>query len=312
MGKLPPINEVTKSIEILRKEKWPVFEDSQSLTDYEEYFHTKFIKHFNQRMIYLSIPLDDLNYKFYRVRPLDEIKDRTSVREYSYPPREHCKKNRANLPGYPVFYCSPNPGIALIETIRNNYIRSRDKTFCLTLWTIRNSRKYIISPFIHDVRHDGYKQLSESMLNKKLLEALKDSPYNNDTESFRAIMKYLSNSFVSDDENSYSISSFIGHSHIYMPHQAKTDLFLYPSVQSSMKAINIAINPNTVDENLVMKYLLILQVTELDLENGHIQWAVSQYGVCDGDYIDIKPTGTFSDGPYPEYLKVLKEFTTTL
>lgn len=312
MGKLPPINEVTKSIETLRNEKWPIIEDFASLDEFKEYFHQKFSEHFNNKMIYLSLPLGDLNYKFYRVRPLEEIKDVTSVREYSYPPVEHCQKNRANLPGYPVFYCSPNPGIALIETIRNNHRENIDKAYCLTLWTIRNSRKYIISPFIHDVQQDGYKQLSERILDEKLREALKDSPFKDNIESFRAIMKYLSSSFVSDDEKNYSISSFIGHSHIYMPHQAKTDLFLYPSIQSSLKAINIAINPSTVDESLVMKYLLILKVTEMDLESGHIKWAVSQYGLCNGEKVALKPSGTFSEGPDPTYLKILEEFTSTL
>lgn len=97
-----------------------------------------------------------------------------------------------------------------------------------------------------------------------------------------------------------------------MPNNAKTDLFLYPSIQSEKKVINIAINPNTVDESLIMKYLLILEVTELDLERNHIQFAISQYGICDGNKINLKPTGTFAEGPDQTYLKILQEFTTTL
>ena len=96
------------------------------IDEFKEYFHQKFIKHFNHRMLYLSKLQGDLNYKFYRVRPYEEIKDITSVREYSYPPKEYCKKNRVNLPGYPVFYCSPNPSIALLETIRNNHRENKD------------------------------------------------------------------------------------------------------------------------------------------------------------------------------------------
>lgn len=125
-----------------------------------------------------------------------------------------------------------------------------------------------------------------------------------------AILEYLSSSFVQDDEKNYSISSFIGHSHLYMPHHTRTDFFMYPSIQSSLKAINIAINP--VDESLMMKYLLILNVTELDIENNHIQFAVSHFGMVEGNKILVKPTGNFATGPDSMYLEILKDFTPTL
>ena len=93
-----------------------------------------------------------------------------------------------------------------------------------------------------------------------------------------------------------------------MPHEFKTDLFMYPSIQSSMKDINFAINPNTVDECLMLKYLLILQVTDLDLENNLIRVDTTHYGISDGSKIDIRLSGTFSHGLDPVYLEILEEF----
>lgn len=311
MERLPSISEVRNSIQILQTEVWPAFEDFKTVNEYMAYFHQKFAKHFNKQMLYFSKPVVNPAYKFYRVRPLGDW-DISAVQEHSYPPSNFCRKNRANLPGHPVFYSSPNPSTALLETIRNNKL-DVDKTYCLSMWTLKKrNQPFIVSPFILNVEDERYKKVSEKILTDRLKESLKNSPHSGDMESFRAILEYLSSSFVHDDEQNYSISSFIGHSHLYMPHQVRTDLFIYPSIQSSMKAVNIAINPKTVDESLMMKYLLILNVTDLDMENNHIQFAVSHFGIADDKKNIIKPSGDFETGPDATYLEILKEFTSTL
>jgi hypothetical protein len=312
MDRIPPIDEIKKSIKILQGEKWPSFEEFNSLDEFMTYFYRKFTEHFNRRMLYLSTPTPNPELKFYRVRAREEIHDVSSVREYSYPPSNYCKKNRANLPGHPVFYCSLNPLIALLETIRNNEL-DVDKEYCLTMWTLKEREKpFIFTPFIYHVENEDYQHLSGNILTSKLKESLKDSPYAEESESVRLILEYLSSSFVADDEKNYTISSFIGHSHLYMPFHARTDLFIYPSIQSSKKAVNIAINPNTVDESLMMKYLLILNVTKLDIESSNIEFATSRFGIVEGHKIVIKPSGNLTTGADPVYLEILKEFTGTV
>jgi hypothetical protein len=314
MSKFPPLSDVLRSIEALKSEIWPAFKDFKGVEEFKTYFHEKFERHFNNQMIYLSAQRDNITYRFYRARPLDSIREIESISAHSYPPPEFCLQNRANLPGHPVFYCSPNPSIALLETIGKNHEQHRDRQYCLSLWKLRNTRKYTVSPFVYDARDELYGELGKTILTKKLSDTLKDSPHNNEEqeESFREILKYLSKAFVHDDDKSYSISSFIGHSHIYMPHSARTELFLYPSNQSLLRGINIAISPKTVDEDLILKYVLILQVPTIALQDNHIGLSVSHYGVCDGKKIDIKPTGALSTGLDPFYEKVvLPEFTIT-
>lgn len=263
-------------------------------------------------MLYLSKPVINPEWKLYRVRSIENNWDVSSVCEHSYPPSSLCKKNRANLPGHPVLYCSGNPSIALLETIRNNQLDT-NKTYCLSMWTVKQRLKpFIVSPFIYNVKNENYQDASNKILSDKLKQSLKNSSHSKDWKSFKTIIEYLSTSFVEDDEKNYSISSFIGHSHLYMPHDLRTDFFIYPSIQSSMKGVNIAINPETADKHLTMKYLLILKVTELDIQNNHIQISVSHFGSVVGNRILIKSSGSHSMGPDPDYLKIFKEFTPTL
>lgn len=308
MNRLPHIDDVKKSIEILKKEKWPAFEMFKTVEEFKDYFHQKFEEHFNQTMLYLVTPKNNLELKFYRARPYEDIKDKSSTAEYSYPPKKYCTKNRANLPGFPVFYSSTSPHVALLETIRNNHRENKDKVYCLGLWDVRKKKNFVVAPQIFDVDNILLKDAAEKIINLRLRKALKNSPFENDWESYAEIIKYLADSFVRDNEENYSISSFIGHSHLYMPHHLRTDFFIYPSIQSDKKGVNVAINPNTVDEHLEMKYLLILRVTEIALDKNHIQYSISEYGVNDGNKINIKPVTPWDE----TYAKVLREFTPTL
>ncbi len=311
MANLPSLESIEKSIEVLKAEKWPNFESFKSIDEFKKYFAFKFKQHFNHSFLALSNirESNDLELKFFRARPADEIMDIHSINEYSYPPKELAKKNRANLPGYPVFYASNNLSTALLETIRNNHPETKERKYCVSVWTLKESKGLIITPFLYgNIQDEDYEMLSETILRHKLPEVLKNTDYRNDIESFQKVINYFSDSFINDDEKNYSIASFIGHSHIYMPNKLRTDILIYPSIQANKKNVNFAINPITVDTHMEMKYLLILQADSISLNENKIQFSTLNYGVCESNRIKIMPVGTSDENLDPNYIDILKFF----
>ena len=288
MSKIKSKSEILKSIDALKNERWPSYSSFSSEKEFMRYFQDKFHECFNLSMFYLFLIQNGLAYKYYRVRLLEDIKDPTIVREYSYPPKQFCKQNRANIPGNPIFYSSPSPSIALLETIRNNNLDPK-KQYCISRWEMDN-RDLVITPFVFGVKDEGYRNLAELILREKLPGVLGEKLLTEEQiEVHRLILTFLSDSFLDAKENNYSISSFIGHSHLYMPHKLQTNLFIYPSIQADRKAVNIAVSPQTVDTSMVMKYMLICNVTEMNIEQNIIKVDVIEYGVCDNGKVKIKP-----------------------
>lgn len=222
MSKIKSTSEILKSIDALKNERWPSYSAFNSEKEFMRYFQDKFHEYFNLSMFYFSLIQNGLTYKYYRVRALEDIKDPTIVSEYSYPPRQFCKQNRANIPDNPVFYSSPSPSIALLETIRNNNLDPK-KQYCISRWEMEN-KNLVITPFVFGMKDDGYRNLGELILREKLPAVLGERSLTEEQiEAHRMILTFLSETFLDAKENNYSISSFIGHSHLYMRHKLQTN-----------------------------------------------------------------------------------------
>jgi hypothetical protein len=168
---------------------------------------------------------NEMQLKCYRVRQLDSTLDTQLISDFSHPPKHLSKKIlRANLPGHPVFYCSPDVKTSLIETIRDRFDTNGKNIFFLSEWSFRPQLKYNVIPFLYGNTSElnTFKNLGEGII----LNFKKQNPQlsNEDVVVFSEVLKFMSSLFVSED--TYTVSSFIAHSHLYAPHQFRV-MYLY-------------------------------------------------------------------------------------
>ncbi|SFT89070.1 hypothetical protein SAMN04489724_2591 [Algoriphagus locisalis] len=276
----PKIEEIRKGInELLLIKNWDRFkinEDPEKyLKELDKFllsklgFFPRFINKFN---------FSDFPFKFYRLRKFDRNMNTNLISEYSYPPVEYVKSiQRANLPNYPVFYCTNSPGTAIIETIKNGEgVNFEKDVFFLSEWQINSNAELNVTPFFFESIEKGsifnfWQNENKRKLKKMLTNFSKDQ-----IDSYLEVLVYLSNLFVF--ENTYPITSFIAHEHIYAKDKFSSDMFVYPSFQSKMKTVNYAIHPNVVIEHMKLKSVYNIRVNSIDFEKELISYSLIKTG----------------------------------
>jgi hypothetical protein len=246
------------------------YDGSLRIDDYMESTISKIIQVIGEFPLHITKPDYDSNRwhtKIFRVRPLKDIKCEHLRTEYSYPPIIHANTLRANLKNYPVFYGSDQPGTSIIEYYQNYSDLNLDEKFCLSIWSIRPNTRIRVSPFIFSSlrKENPYNGISELML--KELPAKFQAVYS-DEESLKKkdILEFYSEAFVRDE--SHVLSSILAHRYLYANHNLRTDILIYPSVQTDRMAVNFAIQPNFVDESMVLEKVYVLSAKDIVLKNG--------------------------------------------
>src|SRR5690606_38383032 len=102
--KLPSHNNTLQFIKELEKEEWKPF-DGNNIDEYTLNMHkqmTNICQYYSS--FFVATPhVNPFDFKFFRVRRCDQIKNETLRCEYSYPPLSYTTKNlRANLIGAPA------------------------------------------------------------------------------------------------------------------------------------------------------------------------------------------------------------------
>lgn len=264
--KLPSLDQVKHGVEEILLQKWDDIKFRKSSKKYFKELEKLFLSKIGI-IPYGILPMNgnEMKVKCYRVRQLDTTLDTQLISDFSHPPKHLSKKIlRANLPGHPVFYCSPDAKTALIETIRDKFDKKNRNVFFLSEWSFRTEHKYNVIPFIYGNTSElnTFKNLGEGIL----LNFKKQNPEltNEDVEVLSEILKFLAGLFVF--ENTYTVSSFIAHSHLYAPHQFRGDIFIYPSTQTDRHTINFAIHPNTVTHKMKLDKIFGIKIKDFDYE----------------------------------------------
>jgi hypothetical protein len=212
------------------------------------------------------------------------------ISEYSYPPINLTKLGRCNFPNSPVFYCSDNPMVALMETVRENDFTG--KVFCLSKWNlIPSENKFVLEHFLRGGLHSDnpFNIIIDNELNQLKEQFKKD--WNEDIEKgFLVLQEFLHETFIND--NNYGLSATLANRTIFAPHNMATDILLYPSVQTKYKGTNMAVNPNFVDQQMQLKRLYLVKLNELDLESGQFNISFTKsYGIVNKNRIEWKNIG---------------------
>jgi hypothetical protein len=119
-------------------------------------------------------------------------------------------------------------------------------------------------------------------------------------EGQKAYLAFLVSAFVTDN---YSLSATLVHSILYAPHNYSADIFIYPSIITGLKSINMAIHPNFVDNNMRLERVFSVKVKSIDIESGRCEVIIDKYADLNFNVIMWKDLSQ-EDEKYKEYIRV--------
>jgi len=276
----PKLEEIKSSIRKLNRIGFPKFNG-----DIEVNLFVKEIeKILTEEFGILFSPIKPLKHKefslkIFRVREAEQFTNIDLIREHSYPPIDITSMGRCNFPHFPVFYCSNDAMTALIEVVKN-YGKS-DKKYIISKWEIQSpNEELMFQTFLQtELPPENHFGLFRKDLNERINEPFEKSlNFKLDSDRKEGLIEYLSfldSSFISD--KNYSLSAALAHKSLYADHNYRTDILMYPSVQTRFKGVNLALHPNFVENNLKLTRLYEVSLEEYNPQNGKINVTFYKY-----------------------------------
>ena len=199
----------------------------------------------------------------------------------------------------PVFYCSSDIGTALAEVIKETYTISERK-YLVSSWSIISQKDTKIVPFLYSDLPDQnqYHLLGEWAINR-IHTLFKGKLSDSQIDGQKAYLAFLASSFVTEN---YSLSATLAHSILYAPHNYSADIFIYPSIRTGLKSINMAIHPNFVDNNMRLERIFSIKVKSIDIETGRCEVVIDKYADLNFNVIMWKDLSQ-EDEKYKEYIR---------
>ncbi|MCD4772334.1 MAG: RES family NAD+ phosphorylase [Bacteroidales bacterium] len=276
----PKLKDVRNSIEKLNRIGFPKFNGDIEV----DIFVKKIEKTLTEEFGFLFNPIKpfkhkEFSLKIFRVRELDAITNINLIREHSYPPTGITGMGRCNFPQFPVFYCSNDAITALLEVVKN-YGKS-DKKYCISKWEIQSpDDELIFQTFLQtELPLENHFRLFQEELNKRINEPFEESlniKFGKDRkEGLIEYLSFLDSSFIKDKD--YSLSASLAHKSLYADHNYRTDILMYPSVQTSYKGVNFALHPNFVDNNLKLTRLYEVSLNNYNPQDGKVSVTFYKY-----------------------------------
>jgi hypothetical protein len=237
--------------------------------------------------------------RFYRARMnVDISEDIGLIRTFSYPPGCFCKENgRANLKGKSVFYCSNQPGTAIIESKP-----VAGKKSYLSIWeanTIRDVKYGICLP--KDLRIENDFNFMANGIHQYIKDVSAEAKEKAD--HFQFFHQFVADRFVHETEP-YPLTSWIANEMLYGPQWR--DFIIYPSVANDTFSCNMAFHPNSVDS--LLKFVKVVEFKVLQIQGGQVSFSEVRIGTLKNSMIDWhKPRDGELYEFMPEASKVLHQ-----
>lgn len=270
------LEDAKLAIEKLKSYCWPVYREGEDVDEYVKNIFDIITSEFGKYPNFL-LPLKPKNFNFriFRVREVSDSVNLNLFKEHSYPPASVAKLGRCNFPKFPVFYGSTNPITALAETTRTENTLGR--RYCISSWEIiKTNQTFIFESFLQTSLHPkNVFDLLAKMLVEKIEEQFKELPQSQKL-GILEFLKFTDNQFIND--NNYSISASLAHRRIYGKHNMCTDILMYPSIQTGKQGVNLAINPNFVDNHMRVNRFYIVEPQSYNHEKGSYNITIHKYG----------------------------------
>lgn len=302
------IETVKIAIRKFKEIGWPIYDETDNIDEFVEKITQQITTDLGKFPNYL-IQSKPKNFPsgIFRVREITESTNFNLYAEHSYPPIAFTKLGRCNFPKHPVFYASNNPVTALSEVVRDSEFKG--KKFCISSWEIiKSNDTFIFESFLQTSLHPNnpFDALAKTLIDK-VNEPFENKLTEDQTQGMVEFLKYIDSQFINDDN--YSFSASLAHRRIYGKHNFCTDILMYPSVQTLMQGVNLAINPNFVDNHMRVKRFYIIELQSFDRQRGQFAITFHKYGEIKKNVIfwkNIHP----EDKLYQKYMKLdFKKFT---
>jgi len=279
----PSLEEALKAIQNLKKIVFPIYDKAKypNNENYVDEVFSKIEKEFKISPPNLLIPFKgkDFNFDLFRVRDFSTFTDEDLFSEHSYPPINLTKMGRCNFPKKPVFYCSNSPITSLFETIRDDMYKG--KKYCISKWNVNNTDdNFLFENYLRtELPADNGFRVFKEILDQKIDEIFKGEISQNKKMGLIKYLEFIDTKFV--DDNDYSVSSSIAYKSLFPKHNMGTDILMYPSMQSLKKGVNMAINPNFVDNHMNVNRFYIITINKREQNKGLFDINFTNYGIVD-------------------------------
>lgn len=273
----PTLDEVLISIEKIKKNGFPTFKENESVENYVKEISDFLTNEFKILPNFLTVSnLEKFPLNLFRVREYDSFTNINLFSEHSYPPIDYVKLGRCNFPNYPVFYCSNNPLVALMEVVRSN--KGENKKYCISKWEIIKSKdEFAFQSFLQSKqsKEDGFYALN-GVIKNRINEPFENKLSKEQIDGLLEYLKFLDDSFIKD--GNYLLSASIAHRTLYPKHNLPTDILMYPSIQTNFAGFNMAVHPNFINNNVAVKRFYIVEFESYSDINNSVNLKFLKYG----------------------------------
>ncbi|MBK7385105.1 MAG: RES domain-containing protein [Flavobacteriales bacterium] len=204
-------------------------------------------------LLVITQPIPFGEQRFYRLRFPEQPFTEFNRQGFGPPPIHSAPFDRCSIKGHPVMYTSVNPATCFQEVLFVQPDPVGMQIGYLSEWKVRAGCELKVVPFVyHDVPESSDLHGVVASMHANVSSWLREYYHESDIAGVLATLEYLSRLF--NDDKYKSISSFIGHSHLYVDHANGPDAFLYPSAQADHLRANFAFHPNCLT-NLELTYV---------------------------------------------------------
>jgi hypothetical protein len=282
------ISEVKESIERLKQTVFPEYKVKTNIEEYVKRITGMIESEFGfiPNIVY-QFKNNEFLKRFFRARECDKIINIDLIREHSYPPISNVNMERCNFPELPVFYCSDDAMTAMLECAKN--YGNSDNRYCVSKWEIIPTEDLLIfESFLHSDLpvENNYYDINVKM-RRRIIDMFEEyMKISFDFEREEGLLEYLNfldSIFIAD--NNYSISASLAYRNLYAKHNLRTDILMYPSVQTLKKGVNFAIHPNFVDNNLRLTRLYIIGLDNFNPDMSTVQTTIFKYAEVEKNVI---------------------------
>lgn len=147
-----------------------------------------------------------------------------------------------------------------LETLEPKFDCKNDNIFYLSEWVFKEFTSINITWFTFG-KYNSESDLS--LFSKHYVECILLQMQITSEEERKRIEKLL-NAFAELFElhSNHYLAAYMGHVHLYYKDNTRTDLFIYPSIQTDKVSLNYAIHPNTVIHKMFLKRVYQLKIMD--------------------------------------------------
>lgn len=237
---------------------------------------------------------------FVRQRPNLDVGQYNYISELQYPPALSTSYGRANIPYNPMFYsCAgsnrdDNNDVVLLGTsILESSKFARDingigkEMFTSSIWKCRRDLSLLALPFSEELESP----CNEIRVIQGEWKLKIESGYVN--SDAKELVQYMSTEISRElhGKDYFKISNFVYWLLFQNESTRCADGIIYPSIKAQGKCFNIALKPAVVDESLIMKDALMIQLSKRQRD---MKCRVVQYGTINGKMVQYS-TKQFSE-----------------